>query len=270
MNEYEAKQQARRERYEARAQDARQESAARYNRAHEIADGIPFGQPILVGHHSERGHRADLKRIDNNMRASIEADEKAAHYERKAAGVGHGGISSDDPEALQKLRSKLKSMEENHAAMKAANKIVHEKPKNQCTDEKIARLMALGFNSRNAEELFKADFCGRIGFPAYAFTNNSGNMRRVRQRIEQLEAVAEHEDVEQAEGAITYREADNRVQLIFPGKPAEDVRKLLKSHGFRWAPSNGAWQRHLNPSGQYMGRFIIEQLKDRDPADLGA
>ena len=38
---------------------------------------------------------------------------------------------------------------------------------------------------------------------------------------------------------------DNRVQLLFPAKPSEKVRRELKRHGFRWARSAGAWQRQL-------------------------
>lgn len=58
------------------------EADARQRSAQDIADGIPMGQPILVGHHSERRHRRDMARIDANMRKSIElADEadRAAH-----------------------------------------------------------------------------------------------------------------------------------------------------------------------------------------------
>ena len=36
-----------------------------------IADNIPFGQPILVGHHSEKHARRDAERIENGMRRAI-------------------------------------------------------------------------------------------------------------------------------------------------------------------------------------------------------
>ena len=38
---------------------------------------------------------------------------------------------------------------------------------------------------------------------------------------------------------------DNRLQVFFDGKPDADTRAELKSSGFRWAPSVGAWQRQL-------------------------
>ena len=53
------------------------EAEARSKAAHAIADHIPLGQPILVGHHSERRHRRDLEKIDTNMHKAIEADREA-------------------------------------------------------------------------------------------------------------------------------------------------------------------------------------------------
>lgn len=41
-------------------------------------------------------------------------------------------------------------------------------------------------------------------------------------------------------------EPENRLQLIFEEKPDANQRQELKSNGFKWAPSQGAWQRQLN------------------------
>jgi hypothetical protein len=66
------------------ADNAEARSDAAYQRAHQIADGIPMGQPILVGHHSERRHRRDLDRIDRGMRTSITESRKAEHFAGRA------------------------------------------------------------------------------------------------------------------------------------------------------------------------------------------
>ena len=47
-------------------------------------------------------------------------------------------------------------------------------------------------------------------------------------------------------GEAKVNEAENRLQLIFEDKPDADTRQALKSEGFKWAPSQGAWQRQLN------------------------
>lgn len=61
------------------------------NRAHDdaraIADHIPFGQPILVGHHSERRARRDAERIENHMRRAVSAWDSAEHWKHRAAGA---------------------------------------------------------------------------------------------------------------------------------------------------------------------------------------
>ena len=44
-------------------------------------------------------------------------------------------------------------------------------------------------------------------------------------------------------GEVTIQEQDNRVQILFPGKPSDEIRARLKSNGFRWSPTAGAWQR---------------------------
>ena len=60
------------------------EADARIAAEHAILDFIPAGQPILIGHHSERRHRRDLDRAESHRRASIEADKAAEYHERRA------------------------------------------------------------------------------------------------------------------------------------------------------------------------------------------
>lgn len=57
--------------------------------------------------------------------------------------------------------------------------------------------------------------------------------------------------------------------ILFPGKPDASVRDLLKANGFRWAPSEGAWQRHLNNGGRYAASRVIASLQvDDESASL--
>ncbi len=52
-----------------------------------IADGIPFGQPILVGHHSERHARKDAEKIENGMRRAVQMWETSKYWQQRAAGA---------------------------------------------------------------------------------------------------------------------------------------------------------------------------------------
>lgn len=225
MNAYEEKQEKRRERLEARAARLRAEGTRRVERAKEIASFIPFGQPILVGHHSEGRHRADLKRIRGGFERGHEALKAAEAAQARADNIGRGGISSDDPEALVKLRAELQRLAESHSAMKAANKA---QP-------------------------------GSVR--SYRLTNNNANMARIKKRIAILEANAARTpapEVERADGVrVVENVEENRLQIIFPGKPDEAMRERLKSRGFRWAPSAGAWQRQLNNAARYAATQIL-------------
>lgn len=57
LQDCEERQQAKRERYEQKAEQLRAEATSLHDRAHEMAQAIPFGQPILVGPYSESSDR---------------------------------------------------------------------------------------------------------------------------------------------------------------------------------------------------------------------
>ena len=77
-NSYERKLDAKRDRLLERADKAEREGDTRINRASSDASMIPLGQPILVGHHSEKRDRNFRKRIQNNFSKGIELKEKAS------------------------------------------------------------------------------------------------------------------------------------------------------------------------------------------------
>ncbi|MHC4400520.1 MAG: DUF3560 domain-containing protein [Planctomycetota bacterium] len=70
--------------YAERARRARGRAEAFHQRAHDISERFAGGQPILVGHHSEKRARADRARMDTAMRKGIEESGKAAHASGRA------------------------------------------------------------------------------------------------------------------------------------------------------------------------------------------
>src|SRR6202790_2811076 len=52
-----------------------------------IAENIPLGQPILVGHHSERHARKDAERIENSMRRAVKMWETSQYWLDRAQGA---------------------------------------------------------------------------------------------------------------------------------------------------------------------------------------
>jgi len=82
------------DRAEMRAERFEDYSGKRANEAHRtreyverIADGIPLGQPILIGHHSERHARRDAKRIEDGMRKAVSLWETSTYWTERAKGA---------------------------------------------------------------------------------------------------------------------------------------------------------------------------------------
>jgi DNA repair exonuclease SbcCD ATPase subunit len=245
-NDFQARRQARADRLETLADKAQAAAAASYDRSRSILAPIPFGQPVLVGHHSEGPHRRALQRVDNAMRRSCELSDKAAYYRRRAkACANNDAIFSDDPEAAAKLKSKIESLEHLQESMKAINSAIRSND-----DQALA---ALNLSPEQIAKLKTPDFMGRIGFPGYALQNNNANLRRLKERLEALSARTGQETTsETVNGVEIVRNTDiNRCQLFFPAIPAAPVRAFLKSNGFHWSRFNGCWQRHLSSSAVF-------------------
>jgi len=122
LGDYRGRVEHKRERLKGRACQAASQSAGRHVAVRAILSFISPGQPILVGHHSEKRHRRDLKRMDQHMEKAVALANKADYLEEKAASVGQGGIASDNPDALALLQAKLAKREARQQAMKEANK----------------------------------------------------------------------------------------------------------------------------------------------------
>lgn len=172
----------------------------------------------------------------------------------KIRSVGTGGISSDDPQAVEKLEAKLAALEKHQEMMKAANAAIRMKD----PAKGDAKLAELGYTPEDIAKLREPDFCGRIGYPAYALQNNNANIRRIRGRIAELKKRTEStpEGWEFDVGRVVVNTTENRLQVIFDGKPDADVRTELKGEGFRWAPSQGAWQRQLTDNAMRAARRL--------------
>ena len=258
MNTYEERQEARRERLLEKAEKAREESNAQYERARKMGEAIPFGQPILVEHHSEKSDRAYRGRMTRHMDKSIELSKKAEYYQHKAESVGRGGISSDDPDAIQKLTEKLEKLKKHQEIMRAANRAIRMKD----TEKGNAKLREMGFSEDGIKNLREPDFCGRVGYPDYELSNNNANIHRIEGRIKDLQRRQEREETTEAveTDLYQYKIDDNRCQFIFDGKPEEEVRAILKHHSFKWSPSRGAWVRQASVNGVYAAEAVRKEL----------
>lgn len=112
---------AKAERYEEWADKAQQRSNEAFERSERAVAGIPMGQPILVGHHSEAAHRAAIKKSWAAMDKSVEEMHKAEAHESKADYWERMAdkIDLSMPESIDFYAHKLEVAKEYHEGVKS-------------------------------------------------------------------------------------------------------------------------------------------------------
>ena len=173
-------------------------------------------------------------------------------------------VPSTNPE-LDKQKAKLAGLIADQERMKAANKVVNSKKLTD--DEKIAQLKEQGISELAAKKMLEPDYAGRVGFPSYMLTNNNATIRNTKARIDELET---KEVVEQMAsngerdtsydfdgGTIDLNYAIDRLQVFFDSRPDSEMIAKLKSNGFKWSPSNTAWQRQLTDNAIYVANRLF-------------
>jgi hypothetical protein len=253
MNDFESERAAKAARFRRLAEKHENIATGRHFAAGERLEMIPLGQPILVGHHSEKRHRKVLNRIDRHFAEAKEHHDKAEYFHRRAAAAQSNVIIfSDDPNATEKLVDKIERLKKWQGLMKRANQLIRKADHEGLSD--------IGFSDETIAKLFTQDFAGRVGFPNYVLTNNSANIRRLEKRLAAIQN-SQHDETTEEQFATGMRLVDNveanRLQIFFPEMPSELMRRELKRNGFHWSPTAGAWQRHRSNRATYLAKLIL-------------
>jgi len=198
------------------------------------------------------------------------APAKAVRLARMAhqRAIAAGGMASAE---LLDLRARLDKREAAHRRMKAVNEIIR---RNKFKAGDGAALSAViterGFpmNPNLCGMLLHKESWQAPGFQAYELTNNNAEIKRLRGRIAEVEAKAQR--IADAGDEPTAREingvrivedqADDRLRLFFPGKPAPAIISDLKGRGFRWSPTAGAWQRQLTQNARHAAECVVAKV----------
>lgn len=229
---------------------ASRKSSAAFSSAAKIADGIPLGQPVLRGHHSEKHHRRDLARIDSGMRKGCELQHKAEDHSSKADGIQQQldrSIFSDDQDAIPALEARIAEHEAARERLRLYNASCRKAAK---AGEKHGDLSLLSEAQKEdlATLLRVCPYQVRDGgaFPAYASSNLSGRIKADRDRIEQIrrQAVRTQAAVDSGGIKIIRHPEANWCTITFQEKPDRDIIADLKSAGYRWG--GGSWSGRLD------------------------
>ena len=127
-------------------------------------------------------------------------------------------------------------------------------------------LRDMGYSDNDIAELRKPNFGGVVGYPSFSLQNNLANIKRVEARLKKLKSVKADgtKEVECEFFKVVENTDLMRLQLIFYDKPSEEVRKVLKSHAFRWSPSNKSWQRQLTDNAKRVLPVVINEINALD------
>ncbi len=189
-----------------------------------------------------------------------EYDEIKAIVEKIKA-VGTGPIDLKDPNAKEMLTERLEKLQKNLENSKEINSYWR----------KHKTLVGFpGMDPEHAEKKTKSieEMLQRCPWltspvPAYELTSLLDKIKRTSERLEELTRRQETPNSESEYDGFKVIENNDamRLQIIFPDKPDEATRTILKSNGFKWAPSQNAWQRQLTDNSRRALRNIIKELQ---------
>lgn len=111
---------AKAERYSQWAASAENKSMEYYEASNEGRDFLSLGEPIKVGHHSEKRHRALIDRNWNRMGKCVEMSKKAEEHESKAEywESRANDINLSMPESVEYYEHRLQQAKERHEGLK--------------------------------------------------------------------------------------------------------------------------------------------------------
>lgn len=120
-------------------------------------------------------------------------------------------------------------------------------------------------NHGNVEVVQKAvdfinEYNSKIKKPVITVRNKFFTLPEVAQRMkDKLQAVREQENKEMTfeGGILVWNYEEDRLQILFDDIPEESKRTELKSSGFRWSPTNKAWQRQLTSNAIRAAKRIL-------------
>lgn len=234
--------------------------AENFNRDSRIGTMCPSVMISGAGNFPTNKKRKQVEAWDRNMKERQEIEK----IKDKIISIINGKdiIKSGDADAVEKLEKKLETLEARQQMMKSANAYYKENGSlegcHDLTDEQIAEIN---------ENMERCDwYSEKRPFQRFELSNNSQNIRNCRKRLERLKKAKKTGTQESEDENGLYKLIENkdimRIQFRFDGKPSDEIRTILKAHGFRWSPHNMSWQRQLNGNGKYAASQVAKKIRE--------
>jgi hypothetical protein len=211
-----------RERREAKAERLREWADSRDSKATALRKANePYRGDIAFN--TQPGHIPERARAIRRDDQAFEHMNKAENMRNRADGIDSqldNSIYSDDPDAVEALEARVAALEVKREEMKARNAAYRK--------EHRAELKAMTPYARSQA----------VPHPGWEVQNLSANIKRNKDRIEQVKARQARATRAEENGGVTV-EGNEYVSGTFAEKPEREILNALKAAGFYW--SSGSW-----------------------------
>lgn len=204
----------------------------------------------------EKARKVDDKRINFWKESGDLFSDDNWLFDKIESILTNKTIYSNDEFAIERLQEKLQELEELQSKMKEINAYfkAHE------------TLVGYGeYTDLTAKKMdkFINEAYEKKPYQQFELTNNSNKIKNTKERIAKLQKLKENKtNFENISGLEVVENKElMRIQLFFEEKPTQETIELLKSKGFKWAPSQKAWQRQLTENALSATRTILGRLK---------
>jgi hypothetical protein len=177
--------------------------------------------------------------------------------------------------APESVAAELEKCKQEQATMKAVN--AHFRKCGTCVGAPgITEMQAQKLDEKVRSSEYSWE---RQPFSSYTLTNNNSAIKRLEKKLKEVSRGFAGWEFEG--GRAEANEDIDRLQLFFNERPDDQQKKILKSYGFKWAPSQEAWQRQLTDNAIYSagrisfikpsdGRTVREHQPKMPVKDMGA
>lgn len=173
-------------------------------------------------------------------------------------------ITSNDPQAVEKLEQNIKSIED---------RILYMQTVNDFYKQNGTTMGCPGVPYESAPTLDARVTGGQMTpYPGSFFMENRREIERLKSVADRIrnhpETVFKGWKFEGGEAVVNL--ANNRLQLMFSERPSDEQIAVLKQNYFKWAPKSKAWQRSLSHQTMSLADKVpfIKTLDGRKPTDI--
>ena len=177
-------------------------------------------------------------------------------YNRIDGILSNKAIYSKEEDAVNQLEKKLNNLEKSQKRMREAN-AYYRKNGTMKGFYGITESESKKTDSSIQNSMYKKPYA------TFELTNNLANINQVKERIETIKKIksSDEKKYKKVKGLDVVENKElMRIQLKFDSKPDEKTRELLKSNGFKWSPTNSAWQRQLTSNAQRSTNKVLTEL----------